>query len=98
MCVLWLQCLGMGADRCGWRPEISIGLGLVFSGPVFVHLRDVWERALVRTMKGLFRVAARERDVMGVVVGPVGGSCRCFSIAEASLSLSLSLLAGVADF
>jgi hypothetical protein len=89
---------GHGVLRLWWVLEILIGLGLVFSGPVFVHLRDGWGEGWVRTMRGRFRVTARETDVVGVFVAPLVGLPRCFSIAEASLSLSLSLLAGVADF
>jgi hypothetical protein len=57
---------------------------------------DVWERVLGQMNEGdVVRVESGSTGVVGMVVAPVGGSSRCFSIAEASLSLSLSLLAGV---
>jgi hypothetical protein len=42
--------------------------------------------------RGCFRVSPTGTDVMGVVVRPGGAITRCVSLADTSLSLSLSLL------
>jgi hypothetical protein len=44
--------------------------------------------------RGCFRVSPNGADVMGVVVRPVGAITRCVSLADTSLSLSLSLYSG----
>jgi hypothetical protein len=44
--------------------------------------------------RGCFRVSPTGMDVTGVVVRPVGAITRCVSVADTSLSLSLSLYSG----
>jgi hypothetical protein len=52
-----------------------------------------WERNRVRDLRGVvFRVSSNENIVIGVAAGPVGAVARCIGIADASLSLSLSLV------
>jgi len=42
-------------------------------------------------MRGCFRVSPMGTDVMGIALRPVGALARCVSVADTSLSLSLSL-------
>jgi hypothetical protein len=55
--------------------------------------KAVWGEVPDQMRRGVFRVRSLETDVLGVIVAD-NSVTRCISIADASLSLSLSLLEG----
>src|ERR1700691_4732789 len=86
----------IGRARChetGAQPTI----GRVWVGPLdwFQALQQgiaVTGEGLDRMKRGCFRVSQSGTDVSGIPARPFGPVGRCLSIADASLSLSLSLL------
>jgi hypothetical protein len=79
----WLPVGVVGHDRSGLGRFSGIDVKRFAGGP--------WERDRIEMMRGCFRVSPNGTDVMGLVAAREGSVARCVSVADTSLSLSLSL-------
>jgi hypothetical protein len=88
---------GIGCSRNGipWGVvDIGSGLGLASGGRPEALITGLLGEGRVAMMRGCFHVSSLGTDVPGIYGAQCGPVARCVSVADTSLSLSLSLFTG----